>query len=137
MAEDTVVKEMLTEQMIEAGAQLTESLDGQNWPLVGALWLFDPEINQWRLLLASPTVKTEGAFEAYHHVNEALRESTSPLRLDSVSVVSPDHPIFRTLASALRPGWENRTRRVFRTAINGHYIDDAYVYRLPPLAPAA
>jgi hypothetical protein len=137
MAEETLVKEALTEDMIAAGADLTRSLDRAHWPVVASLWLFEPETNQWRLILASPAVADEGPLAAYRHVNQALRSSSSKLSLDAVSVVAPSDSLVQVLTSAYRTDSGMEGRRVFRTAINGHFVDDAYVYRLPPVAPAA
>jgi hypothetical protein len=138
MAEETLVKEVLTDAMISAGADLTRQLDRSHWPVVGALWLYEPEINEWRLLLASPVVGSEGPLAAYRRVNAALETLLgSRLSLEDISVVSPEDPRVRALASAYQTGSEIEGRRVFRSAVNGHYIDDAYVYRLLPIAPAA
>lgn len=137
MAEETLVKESLTDRMIAAGAELTRTLDRAHWPVVASLWLFEPESNQWRLILASPAVNEKGPLEAYRHVSDALRATTPKLSLDAISVVSPEDPLIRVLMSAYQTGFEIEGRRVFRSAINGHFVDDAYVYRLLPIAPAA
>jgi len=137
MAEETLVKESLTDRMIEAGAELTRTLDGAHWPVVASLWFFESETNQWRLILASPAVSEKGPLEAYRHVNDALRASMPTLALDAISVVSPDDPLIRVLTAAYQTGSDIKGRRVFRSAINGRFVDDAYVYRLLPIAPAA
>ena len=41
MAESTVVKEYLTDEMIEAGAHLTQELDRRHLKIAAAFWLFD------------------------------------------------------------------------------------------------
>ncbi len=134
MAEGTMVKEILTEQMIAAGAQLTHSLDQANWPVVASLWLFDVEINLWHLMIASPAVDEAGPLKAYTRIDEALHTSGTPLVLNDITAVSPKHPIVRALASAYATGREIEGRRVFRSAVAGQFIDDAYVYRLWPQA---
>lgn len=133
-AEETVVKEALTEEMIAAGAELTRSLDHAHWPLVAALWLFDPENNQWRLLLASSCVNEQGPRESYEHVSEALRALHEPVPLESVRVVSSEDPFVRAFRSAFRAGRRSEGRRVFRSAIDGHFVDDAYIYKVTPAA---
>jgi hypothetical protein len=137
MAEETLVKEVLTDQMIAAGSALTRQLDRSNWSVAASLWLYEPEINEWRLLIASPSVSSEGPLAAYRLVSAALQEITPRLSLDSISVVPPEDARVRALASAYQTGTDIQGRRVFRSAINGYYIDDAYVYRLLPIAPAA
>lgn len=60
MAESSVVKEQLTGLMIDAGAELTARLDESGLPITTALWFFVPDLNEWRLLFASPDVATKG-----------------------------------------------------------------------------
>jgi hypothetical protein len=137
MAEEPLVKEALTEQMISAGSELTRALDRAGWPLAGALWLFDPENNEWQLLLASTSVRGEGPRAAYARVAEALRSLNSPLPLESIAVVDPADTRIRLLASVYPSNLNVEGRRFSRSAIGGHVIDDAYIYRLHPVAPAA
>lgn len=137
MAEEILVKEVLTEQMIAAGAALTRALDRSGWSVVGSLWLYEPETNEWRLLIVSPSVGTDGPLAAYRTVSAALSSAGPHLSLEHISVVSPADSRIRALAAAYQTGAEIEGRRVFRHAVNGHYIDDAYVYRLLPIAPAA
>jgi hypothetical protein len=154
MAEEILVKETLTDRMIQAGEWLTNLLDKSGWPVVASFWSFDPEINRWRLLLASPEVDAKGPLDSYGRVNAALRTAATPkldsdpdgegllaplrhLTLDSVSVISPGDRRVQILASAFPPPKNLAAGRVYRTAIGGHYFDDVYFYRLPAVASAA
>jgi hypothetical protein len=65
VAEGTVVKEQLTGAMIDAGAELTKKLDESGLPVTAALWLFVSDLNEWRLLFASPEVGTKGPRDVY------------------------------------------------------------------------
>lgn len=40
MAENVLVKEILTEPMIKAGAELIHILDQMNWPVTASLWFY-------------------------------------------------------------------------------------------------
>ena len=137
MAEEPLVKEVLTEHMIAAGAELTTELDRAKWPVVAALWLFDADNNEWRLLLASPSVRLAGPRAAYAQVASTLRNLRTPLPLESVTVVEPEDSRIRLLTSAYQSNRNLEGHRFFRGAIGGHVIDDAYIYRLLPVAPAA
>src|SRR5213079_3376918 len=112
MAEETLVKEVLTDRLIAAGADLTRQLVRSDWPVVGTLWLYEPEINEWRLLIVSPSVDSEGPLAAYRLVSAALQSGQSRLSLDNISVVSPEDPRVRALASAYQTGFEIEGRRV-------------------------
>ena len=43
MAEETVVKEMLTQEMIQAGAEITRRLDEAHLEVRASLWLYIPD----------------------------------------------------------------------------------------------
>jgi hypothetical protein len=148
MAEETLVKEALTEQMIEAGDSVTRVLDKSGWPVVASFWSFDPEFNRWRLLLASPEVDSRGPLDGYRRVDEALQRFYAALHiaatvvapqlsLDDVSVISPNDKRVQVLANAFPPPNNLTPRRVHRTVIGGYYFDDVYFYKLPDVASAA
>ncbi|MDP9194286.1 MAG: hypothetical protein M3P06_21530 [Acidobacteriota bacterium] len=137
MVEEILVKEALTERMIDAGAELTTSLDRAQWPVVASFWLFEPENNQWQLDLASPRVLEEGPLAAYRQIHEVLRTTSSPLPLESIAFVTPGDALVQAFRSVYRTNRDLEGRRAFRGAINGRFIDDAYLYRVMPVAPAA
>jgi hypothetical protein len=60
MAEETLVKEMLTDEMKKAGAELTRKLDEAKWPVTASFWYFVSDDNQWKLIVASPKLESEG-----------------------------------------------------------------------------
>jgi hypothetical protein len=138
MAEETLVKEMLTDEMKKAGAELTRKLDEAKWPVTASFWYFVSDDNQWKLIVASPKLESEGPRQSY----EAISNAGSTLReyfggLEFISVVTPKNDVVRTLALALNTGPTITGIRFSKNMIDGHYIDDAYVYRVTPPAAAA
>lgn len=135
MAEETLVKEQLTDEMIQAGAALTRQLDHAGWPVSASLWFFEPDDNEWKLMLASPTVTGSGPKAAYDAVSEALSALNEHLsRLQHIRVVAPNHPIIRLLATAISTGPTIGGIRFSKNTINARFIDDAYLYRVNPAA---
>jgi hypothetical protein len=131
MAEETLVKENLTEDMIRLGAELTRKLDAANWPVKASLWLFNSENNTWRLILASPQAATSGPKGAYEVVQSALSNLPGrSLTLKDIVVVTPQDPLIQSFQSALQTGPDIKGLRFSRNTINGHFIDDAYIYRI-------
>lgn len=138
MAEETLVKESLTEEMKAAGAELTRKLDEAKWPVTASFWYFVSDDNQWKLIVASPKLESEGPKQSYEAISDAL----STLRkyfdgLDFISVVAPGNDVVQTLSLALNTGPAIAGIRFSKNMINGHYIDDAYVYRITPVPAAA
>jgi len=127
-----VVKEQLTGVMIEAGAELTAKLDETGLPLTAALWLFMPDLNEWRLLFASPEVTTKGPREVYERIQRAisqLGDKASAVPLSMVGLIDADADLVRLLKLAIRTGPGIHRIRFSKNVIDGHFIDDALIYR--------
>ena len=132
MAENTVVKEQLTDLMIDAGAELTAKLDEIGLSITAALWLFAPELNEWRLVFASPEVGTKGPRKVYEQIARAvneLGEKAAAVPLSIIAVVESDGDLARMFKTAIRTGPGLSRIRFSKNVINGHFIDDALIYR--------
>jgi len=132
MAENTVVKEQLTDEMIEAGAQLTQKLDELGLPIPVAMWFFLSDINEWRLLFASPQLSAEGPREVYEKIEEArkaLGAQAERLPLSVIGLMDTNHQLVQLLRIALRTGPGVSRVRFSKNVIDGHFIDDALIYR--------
>jgi hypothetical protein len=118
--------------MIEAGAELTRKLDESGLAVTVALWLFDPELNEWRLVFASPDVGTKGPRDVYERIRQAidqLGEKASPVPLSVVELLDANADLVRLLRVAVRTGSGVKPIRFSKNVINGHFIDDALIYR--------
>ncbi len=132
MAENGVVKEQLTPEMIDAGAVLTQSLDDHGLPVQAAFWLFDAEINEWRLVIASSEAASKGPRAVYRRIQEALDQlgpQASAAPFSAIRVVEPGTELVRLLGTAVRTGSGIGRIRFQKNVINGHFIDDALIYR--------
>jgi hypothetical protein len=113
---------------------LTHALDETEWPVTAALWLFFSESNQWRLIFASPTVNKEGPGNAYKHIQTALRNlptGTSSVGLQDIAVIDASAPVVELLSTVVKTGEDSIAGiRFSENVINGHLIEDAYIYRM-------
>jgi hypothetical protein len=57
MAEELLVRNNLTKEMIEAGKALIDNLDKAGLKVNTAMWLLYPESDTWKLIIVSPEVK--------------------------------------------------------------------------------
>jgi hypothetical protein len=137
MAEETVVKETLTEEMKSLGASLTRRLDEVGWPIVAAFWYYESDENRWELMLASPGVKSDGGGQTAMAVVHALKALHLSQHLNHIRVVAPDHPVVRALMSRIQTGWTITGIPFSRQAIDRAIIDDAYIYRVTSESAAA
>jgi hypothetical protein len=133
MAEEMVVKEILTKEMIESGAELTRLLDRAQLTVSASLWLYIPESNIWRLTIASPEVKTCGPKKVYQKIQSVLSqipEEQPSVGLKDISVVENDNVLISLLRIAIRTGDGISGIRFSKNTINGQFIEDAYIYRM-------
>lgn len=133
MVEEVVVKEALTNEMIEAGAELTRCLDGAHFAVSASLWSYLPDSNSWRLIIASSVAKISGPRKAYRKIQSVLnkiRDEEPTITLSNISVVEPKDRLVTLLKFAIKtvPGISGI--RFSRNAIDGQFIEDVYVYRL-------
>lgn len=130
MAQEILVKEVLSQEIVEAGAGLLKALEGREWSIVAAFWLYNPERNDWALVIASPVVAEKGSYPASLEALRTLRTLDSPLLFDDVRIVAPSDPTVRALrAHAAR--FDLAGRRI-RGSVEREWIEDSYVYRVVP-----
>ena len=133
MADEMVVKESLTNEMIDAGAELIRCLDAAGFELNAGLWLYMEEPNAWRLILASSIVTKEGPKKAYQKIQSVMSkmpEDRKVISLANISAVGPDKPIVALLRNAVKTDNGISGVRFTRNAVNGQYIEDSYIYRM-------
>jgi hypothetical protein len=138
MAEDLVVSDHLSRDMIEAGKRLIRILDAQGHGPSGALWyrLEKHETRAWMLGLAMREREEQGPRAAYGLIFDALRDMPDDepqMSSMDVTAFKLSDPIIQGLAEVVttEPG-----------AIEGHWrpsaavgstmLGDAYVYRMAP-----
>lgn len=131
MAEETLVKEALTDQMIEAGASVVKNLDRGRFLVDAAVWLYLSEVNRWRLLLANPEVHAKGPRKAYKRLIQALDNSAvHGLTVENIAVIDSRDPLIQLLRGALKGDRSEGGIRFSHSTIKGQYIEDAYIYRM-------
>lgn len=132
MAENSVVKDQLTDAMVDAGEALTRKLDELGLPTNAAFWFFMPESNEWRLLFASAEVSAKGSRAVYKRIHQAIEQlgpEASATPLSVVGVLDADDDLVRLLVGVVSTPGISRIRFA-KNGINGHFIDDTLIYRM-------
>lgn len=131
MAEDTLVKEVLTDNMIEAGRALVNTLEQKGASIVAAFWLYDWENNRWKLTFVFPNFD-KAPRAVISEVLDAHKITTPAVDFLDLSYLSPKDRRVRELQEHVDGGrnLENRRHR-------GRAVEDSYVYRVRPTASAA
>jgi hypothetical protein len=97
-----------------------------------AFWWYFPESDEWRLVIATPLVDEEGPLATYKDIQRILaRYPDLSLSLQSISVLSPKDERVRAFNKVLKVDPDLVSLRFTRGVLNGTYVEDAYVYRLP------
>ena len=125
-------KTALVERNIEDGRRLLEALDGADFQVSVALWLYVVEDEEWRFMVASPLVDQRGTKESYAFIQGvlALLSPPSGISLKQVSVVSPKHDLLKLFGVAVRTGPGISGIRFTGNTINNVFVEDAYIYRV-------
>jgi len=132
MAEEILVKEILSSTEIEAGEELLKRLDNAKADVIAAYWIYVPEAAEWHLEFVSPQVESEGPFEFYSKVIDLV--SSPPemtyLSLNTIMVLGPNYSFFKLLKSAI--GYEKAFSNVWLSRyVVGNELVDMYIYRFP------
>ena len=119
-----------TDEMRLAGESLVSELDKRNFLVKAALWLVEADRHGWRLIIARPNVHKEGPLKQYKVVQQALAKIRGPLALATILVRDVKDPLIKDLAATIGAGKRVSGTRCSQIAIEGHYVEDAYIYRL-------
>lgn len=128
-----MVKTALTKEMIDAGERLVRRLDQTLGDITASFWFYEAEYQRWRLMIGSPTVRTQGPKTVYTKIEGVLRKEAdlrTLFSLGDISVLKDTDPLVKALRIAIRTGPGMQGIRFTGNTVNGRYIDDAYIYRV-------
>lgn len=126
-----MVENTLVAEDVDAAGRLVTFLDDHGLAVRGALWLYDSDAERWRFVIAFREVRKD-VTSFYLDVAKATSKAASYdlLDLSRVDIVDPDRSIFTALKGVI--GVEGNSRvRFSKNRINGVYLEDAMIYRLP------
>ncbi|KAB8041668.1 hypothetical protein [Janthinobacterium aquaticum] len=133
MVKSVLVTGEFTEVMEKAGAALLRRLDTGRADVRSAFWFYLADVKAWKFVIASKKVDLEGPREFYKRIveaNKAAAKSEHILSLNDIGVTNMTNPVVVLIGIAVRtPPGEVGSVRFSRNTINGHFIEDAYIYR--------
>jgi hypothetical protein len=142
MAEETLVKEALSKEMIDSGRELVRALLQRQVELTACFWLYSSERNDWRLVVAFPQVEKEGPLKAYETIQSVIRplgaQQTTPegfrrlLRLTDVSVLEPSNRLVRSVQSV--PLFDEDGMQFKQSRLGDSFVEGVYIYNLSQLS---
>jgi hypothetical protein len=102
-----------------------------------ALWLYYPESEEWRLVIATPLVDEKGPLNTYARLQVVLQRSLleiqpADLYLQNIAVIGASDPLVKPLRRAMNSAPKVSYVRLNRSSVGRIYVEDAYLYRVPP-----
>lgn len=135
MAEEILVKEPLTKEMVEAGQELLNRIEQAGDPnLVAAFWRYKAEGNNWQLVLVSPQAESNGVISVLGKVRSLIYGPPGKIPgidLLDITVIGSHERIASGLAERNRK-YNLSGQRLSNYYVNGIFIDDGYMYFMRP-----
>lgn len=113
------------------GMEVLQALDCSDLSIRVALWLYSPDYEDWRYLLASPSLDAAKPAEAYGLVHSALRAAGMPLeRTPTLMILKMSDPFIRALRRLFAKTKNAEGMRLGGQLIGDRSVEDAVVYRI-------
>ncbi|MGH7411702.1 MAG: hypothetical protein ACREJ6_11680 [Candidatus Methylomirabilis sp.] len=119
-------------RLLDVGKALVAALDRAGIEVKSALWLYDPEIPEWRLILSMPMVAERGTGATYDAIAEVFRTApVTGLYLRQIHLARPKDPLVASLSRAIHtgPSIQDPPVHLARSAFDNILIEEAYIYR--------
>ena len=131
MAEEILVKELLTTEMIEGGKELTLRLDRTELDVTASFWFYFIDSTRWNLILGISQILREGPIRPITLIQNLLDQQPVPgVNLLDIIAIQSDHSMIRRLKTLLTTGKTIKGIRISQTVVENVLIQDAYIYRL-------
>lgn len=121
-------KTLLVESDLKLGDQIIGVLSAAGIPIEDAFWIYYPQVEEWRLVLATPLVDQKGPRDSYLQILNTLKraEILEDLPLRRMSTLSPKDPLLKNMRTAFGlptgSGFKSGSR------IGNYTFDEAYIY---------
>lgn len=124
-------KATLVEADFATGKKLVEAMDDSSLSISVALWLYSPEYEDWRFVLASRRFDAIKSSEAYGLVHDAAEAAGIPLeRTPPLLILKMSDPFVRTLRGMFAKTKSVEGLRLGGQLIGDQFVEDALVYRI-------
>lgn len=116
---------------LTGGLELLTALDRSDLSIGVALWLYSPEHEDWRFVLASRRLDAAEPSEAYGLVHDALASAGVSLeRTPALLILKMSDPFIRALRRTFAKTKIVEGMRLGGQLIGDRFVSDALVYRI-------
>lgn len=132
MADEVLVKDALTSEMIGGGEEMTDRLVEAGWSVTAAFWVYSLESLRWRLVFGVGEVPERGSLEIYSAIQaDIARRPLRGIDFSEIMVLQPDHPLVKRIAGYAERTGGTSPVRVKQAVIDGDFVEDALIYPVP------
>jgi hypothetical protein len=114
---------------VDAGHKVLAALDDAQIKVSVALWMVSSDYDDWRLVLASPSLDQSRLLKAYQQVAKALHGRFARL-LPPILILPVKDPFIQDLRKMFGKAKDVSGMRLGGQTIGNRFISDAYVYRI-------
>jgi hypothetical protein len=125
-----MVAPALVEPKIDEGAKLIRQLDEAAFPVSAALWFYEEESGEWRLIIATPKYDELGVRDTLRLIQQVLVPRRGVFDLPNIIVTSPGSRLIAGLRERLKSSADVLGTRVAGQVVGDTYVSDAYIYRV-------
>lgn len=114
--------------LVASGHALIEALTKQGVRPRAAMWVYNDEVDTWKLWIVPDKPKTD-VREFYRHISEAVtknREKIGSLNPGDIELVQDNHPAIRQLRGMFRVGALSSIH-LRDNMLNGFYLIDGII----------
>jgi hypothetical protein len=116
---------------VAAGSEIVQALDRSDLAISVALWMYPPEYEDWRFVLASRRLDAAKPSAAYGLVHDALTAAGISLeRTPTLMILKMSDPFIRALRRIFAKTKSVEGMRLGGQLIGDRFVEDALVYRI-------
>jgi hypothetical protein len=113
------------------GKKLIDALKENKFPLSGAFWEFDQEIEDWYLMIVTKLVEEKGPIATYSKIDEIIKKYDIHIRLDSIKVIKPKDKRALVIKGIIQASSNSLADiKISGSGFNSIYFEDLYIYNL-------
>jgi len=121
-------------QDVEDGARLVLEVDSKWLPVTAAIWVHEPSLGAWRLVIAIPERDFSSPKAMYSRIQNIIFDLNLSLPLDRITVVSDRDPLIRSLRDLIQTGSKGVVEvPVGGLEVAGDTVDLGYGYHIETL----
>ncbi len=134
MAEEILVRESLSKLKLDLGKKLLIELDKSRFEIPIALWLYEVESSEWRLILYIRNydhLDVKGLYGKIDSLLRGLESNESEINIWNITLTNERHPYISPIIELVKnTKVKLGNNKLRKTVISGVYYEDGFLYRV-------